>query len=66
MQKRVTGMRQKFGFLIVAGTAVVSLALLPGCAGQEAEQPASGQAAQAEATVEVDDVMTEAVSDVPA
>ena len=65
MQKRVTGMRQNFGFLIVAGAAVVSLALLPGCVAQEAEQPASERAAQAEATVEVDDAMTEAVSDVP-
>lgn len=57
---------RKLGAFATIGIVTVSLTVLAGCAGQEAEQPASGQAAQAEATVEVDDVMTEAVSDVPA
>ena len=57
---------RKLGAFATIGIVTVSLTVLAGCAAQEAEQPESGQAAQAEATVEVDDVVTEAVSDVPA
>lgn len=59
MHNRITDMRQKFGFLIVVGVALVSLATLSGCAAQQAEQAETEQAPQFQTTVEVNDVLAE-------